>query len=277
MTANARLSSRLQSRTRRLGPEQMLAQLSSRRKIPTILACTLIPAFLILAPPLHQSASYHDFADRRAILNIPDFWDVISNLLFLVVGVMGLFRFRDSASRILFLGVFCTAFGSAYYHLAPDSARLFWDRLPMTIAFMSLFAIAIKRPTLVGPLVLVGISSVVWWRITDNLWPYGFVQFGTMAALLVIAIRSEPGLWPVFIFYGLSKISEHFDRQIYSVSPFSGHTIKHFLAGVATLYIYHWIRVSRIQPVLSDADARSSAIPENTIYGCDVRNRTVAE
>ena len=131
---------------------------------------------------------------------------------------MGLLEFRDRASRILFFGVFCTSLGSAYYHLAPDNARLFWDRLPMTIAFMSLFAIAINRRKLAVPFVLLGVGSVVWWRMTDNLWPYGLVQFGTMAALLVIAARREPGLWPVFIFYGMSKISEHFDQQIYSIS-----------------------------------------------------------
>jgi hypothetical protein len=34
-----------------------------------------------------------------------------------------------------------------------------------------------------------------------------------MTALLVIAAKSEPGLWPVFISYGLSKISEQFDHR----------------------------------------------------------------
>jgi hypothetical protein len=188
-----------------------------------VVACVLFVSFLIWAPPLHQSASYHDFADRRTIFDIPDLWDVISNLPFLVVGAMGLLRFRDGASRILFFGVLCTSVGSAYYHLAPDNARLFWDRLPMTIPFMALFAIAINQRKLAVPFVLLGIGSVIWWRMTDNLWPYCLVQFGTMTALLVIAAKSEPGLWPVFIFYGLSKISEHFDQQIYSLSPLSGH------------------------------------------------------
>ena len=226
----------------------MSVQISRRNKILILVACILVMAFLILGPPLRQSQSYHDFADRRTILGIPDFCDVISNSLFLVVGIVGLLRFRGTASRILFFGVFCTSLGSAFYHLAPDNARLFWDRLPMTIAFMSLLAIAINRRKLTVPLVLLGVGSVVWWRTTDNLWPYGLVQFGTMAVLLVIAIRREPGLWPVFISYGLSKISEHFDEQIYSVSPLSGHTIKHLLAGIATLCIYRWMRASQSQP-----------------------------
>jgi len=194
-------------------------------------------------PPLHQDQSYHAFADRRTIIGIPNFWDVVSNFLFLIVGAMGLVAFRDFPSRILFLGIFFTAFGSGYYHLAPDNARLFGDRLPMTVAFMSLLAIAISRPTLVVPLVIVGIISVLWWRLADNLWLYGFVQFVPMVALLVIAIQREPRLWPVFIFYGLSKLAEHYDREIYSVSPFSGHTLKHLLAGIASWYIYRWLRL----------------------------------
>ncbi len=226
----------------------MSVQISPRNRILIVAACIAVALFLVFAPPLPQSESYHDFADKRAILGIPNFWDVISNLLFLVVGLMGLFRFRDLASRILFFGVLATAFGSAYYHLAPDSARLFWDRLPMTIAFMALFALAINQRRLVVPLVLFGIVSVVWWRITDNLWLYGLVQFGTMAVLLIVAIRREPGLWPVFIFYGLSKVTEHFDKQIYSISPLSGHTIKHLLAGIATWYIYRWVQTSRSEP-----------------------------
>jgi hypothetical protein len=222
-----------------------MERISRRNKIIALAACAGVAVFLVFAPALHQSLSYHEFADRRTRLGIPNFWDVVSNLLFLVVGILGLKNFRDQSSRILFFGVFLTAFGSAYYHLAPDDARLFWDRLPMTVAFMSLFAIAIKRPALTVPLVLFGIGSVVWWRVTDNLWLYGLVQFGTMTALLVIAARREPGLWPVIIFYGLSKVAEHFDKQIYSTLPLSGHTIKHLLAGIATWYIYIWIRSSR--------------------------------
>jgi hypothetical protein len=129
----------------------------------------------------------------------------------------------------------------------------------MTIAFMSLFAIAINKRQLTVPFVLLGFISVAWWRVTDNLWLYGLVQFGTMAALLVIAARREPGLWPVFIFYGLSKIAEHFDKPIYSMFPLSGHTIKHLLAGIATWFVYRWIRSSRSEarPVSDTAIAHA--------------------
>jgi hypothetical protein len=213
-----------------------------RTQIAIFLTVLVVLLFLILIPPLPQDRSYHAFADQRTLLGIANFWDVMSNLPFAVVGLIGLLALRDFAARIVFLGIFATAFGSAYYHLRPDDARLFWDRLPMTVAFMSIFAIAIKQRRLVGPLVIVGIASIVWWRLTNNLWPYGLVQFGSLAALAVVSFRSEPGLWPVIGWYGLSKVAEHFDRQIYSVSPLSGHTLKHLLAGVGAWYVFRWLK-----------------------------------
>jgi hypothetical protein len=217
-------------------------QVPARKKIAVLLTVMAILVFLILMPPLHQEQSYHAFADRRTLLGIPNFWDVVSNLPFAVVGVIGLLRFRDFATRIVFLGIFATAFGSAYYHLKPDDARLFWDRLPMTVAFMGIFAIAIEQRRLVLPLVFTGVASIVWWRLFDNLWPYGLVQFGSLGALVVIAFRSQPGLWPVIGWYGLSKVAEYFDKQIYSIFFLSGHTLKHLFAGIGAWYIIGWLR-----------------------------------
>jgi hypothetical protein len=226
----------------------------ARTKIAVLLIAMPVLIFLILTPPLPQDQSYHAFADRRTLLGIPNFWNVVSNLPFAVVGLVGLLTFRDLAARVVFFGFFATAFGSAYYHLNPNDARLFWDRLPMTVAFMSIFAIAIKQRRLVAPLVLAGIASIVWWRFTNNLWPYGLVQFGTLATLVVIAFRSEPGLWPVIGWYGLSKVAEHFDTQIYALFPLSGHTLKHLFAGIGAWYVVRWLRPLESIPSWPSAD-----------------------
>lgn len=103
-----------------------------------------------LAPRTPQPQSYHHFADRHAWLGIPNFGDVASNLPFAIIGAWGLLflasgrsvgRFLQDCERIpyffVFAGLLLTAFGSAYYHLAPDNNRLVWDRLPMTIVFMA--------------------------------------------------------------------------------------------------------------------------------------------
>src|SRR6185295_11952077 len=119
-----------------------------------IVITAVVAVIALLLPRIPQPQSYHMFADQRGFLGIPNFGDVVSNLPFAVVGLCGLVfllrsnsdydpvSFIDRRERwpylIVFGGLVLTAFGSAYYHLRPGNARLVWDRLPMTIVFMSL-------------------------------------------------------------------------------------------------------------------------------------------
>ncbi len=218
-----------------------------------LLAIILLGILLWLLPPLHQDENYHRFADQRTLLGIPNFWNVVSNAPFALVGLLGLISLSGGASRILFSGVFLTAFGSAFYHWSPDDPRLVWDRLPMTIVFMTLFALVIEERTrpfknLLPILLLCGIASVLWWRFTGNLWPYVLVQFVPMLAIPAFLLMrpGRPGLWPVIACYGLAKIAEQFDAAIYSVLPLSGHTWKHLLGALATWFILRWRRPVKI-------------------------------
>jgi hypothetical protein len=147
--------------------------------------------------------------------------------------------------------VWLTCFGSAWYHLAPGDARLVWDRVPMTMAFMSIVAIVVGwklgdewSDTLVVPLALFGAATVFWWRFTANLTPYLLVQFGSMMVLLggVLFDRALRGLWPALALYVIAKLAESCDRAIYAVFPLSGHTLKHLLASVAAFLILRWWR-----------------------------------
>ena|SRR5258708_11808601 len=191
---------------------------------------------------IQQDQLYHAFADHRTLLGIPNFWNVVSNFPFAVVGVMGLRAFRDLASRLLFLGVFLVAFGSAYYHLAPDDARLVWDRLPMTIAFMALLAIVVRvRTWILIALIGYGIASVAWWKFTGDLLPYGVAQFGPLLVIVILMFTGRTrGLWIAVLCYGLAKVAESEDVWIYLHLGFGGHAIKHLLAAAATYFILRW-------------------------------------
>jgi len=103
-------------------------------------------AGLALLPKIPQDQGYHLFADQRVLVGVPNFWNVVSNIPFIVVGAVGLARFRDDAATIvLFLGFFLTGIGSAYYHWDPNDGTLFWDRLPMTISFAAIFSLVIQE------------------------------------------------------------------------------------------------------------------------------------
>ena len=173
-----------------------------------------------MIPALYQDPSYHNFADQRLMLGVPNLLNVISNLPFLMVGIWGLRLLRGKAARILFLAVAATAFGSAWYHLSPSDQTLFWDRLPMAIAFMALFSIILGRGMTLWPLVATGIASVVYWHFTGDLRLYALVQFVPMIAIPVLMIlfpaRYAPtsNLVLALACYAAAKIFELLDRQI---------------------------------------------------------------
>jgi len=213
----------------------------------------------LFCSPIAQDPAYHLFADHRTLITIPNFWNVMSNLPFVVVGVMG---FRVSlqipedplrnAWLVFFAGIFLTAFGSGYYHLAPDNDSLAWDRLTMTIGFMSFVAIVIGEYVSVAwgrrllvPLLIVGAASVFYWIHTESLGsgdlrPYAVVQFLPMLLIpiIVIARRSHSDLgvyiaWMI-AFYIVAKVAEHYDAEIFAAGNLlSGHALKHILAALA--------------------------------------------
>jgi hypothetical protein len=201
---------------------------------------------LLAVPPIPQPQDYHHFADRQTILDIPNFWNVVSNVFFVVVGALGL-RVPDLSARIFFLGVFLTGFSSSYYHWNPNDAGLFWDRLPMSVAFMAILANQIEERIdqkagrlLLWPLVALGVISLLVWRQTDDLRLYGWVQFFPCIVLplmfwLLPAKFTGSGYWyGAAGLYLLAKLLEHFDAAIQSaLHVMSGHPLKHVAAAAA--------------------------------------------
>src|SRR5262245_31150963 len=180
------------------------------------LCLLLMVAVAAVFPPVPQDPAYHAFADTRPALGVPNFLNVVSNLPFLLVGVLA-FRFLARGRRagdgdtfvtrgerrpywLFFMGVGLTAVGSAYYHWRPDNATLFWDRLPMTLGFMALLASVIGEridrragALPLWPLVVVGAASALYWHLGEqrgagDLRPYGLVQFGSMTLVPLILL-----------------------------------------------------------------------------------------
>ncbi len=126
--------------------------MNAASKVRLLAGVTLVAIISVsLLDSIPQDLAYHEFADRRAFTGIPNLFNVLSNLLFLIIGLAGLCQLvgrqlqLDTELRptvaVFFLGVALTAAGSAFYHLQPDNATLVWDRLPMTLAFMGLVAL----------------------------------------------------------------------------------------------------------------------------------------
>jgi len=243
---------------------------------------------VFLVDPIPQDPLYHLFADTRSCLGLANFGDVTSNIGFAAIGLLGLWSiagqprrivFEDQADAwpylVFFIGVGMLSIGSAYYHAAPDNARLFWDRLPMTVAFMALFSAIIadrvdKRTCvrlLLPALILLGALSLFYWDWTEargqgDLRFYALVQFYPMLALPVICwlfpkARYTGGgylIW-VIVWYAIAKVLEHFDTQVFDLlgNTISGHSLKHLASAVATFMVWRMIVGARKHPVTSSS------------------------
>ena len=201
------------------------------------------------------------FADNRPFLGIPNAADTLSNLGFVIVGLVGLFRLHQqprqlnfvvwASSYIFFLGLFFTGFGSAYYHWNPINETLVFDRLPMTVAFAGVFGgvLAERVSTRSGMLVLlliliIGPASVLYWKTTADLSLYIVIQFGGIVAivlLLLLTPRNKDTFpwWTLITLYGISKVAEAGDVFVWdaTLEIFAGHALKHLAAAAGGLAI----------------------------------------
>ena len=191
--------------------------------------------------PIRQSSAYHNFADCRHFWGINHFGDVISNLPFIIIGTWGLSFLKNPKSTecfecpsekntyvFFFTGLLLTVFGSTYYHLEPNSKTLFWNRLPMSVSFMSFLCITIGEfinPKLalkvLFPAVAFGMGSVIYWIWSEfqgmGDWRfYLFTQFFGIISLPLILLMYKSRYrfnyyWFVLFFYILAKICESKD------------------------------------------------------------------
>ncbi len=237
---------------------------------------------LLFVEPFPQDLDYHKLADTRMFLGVPNFNDVVSNAGFALVSVLGLVAvagvrrhtlFVESVDarpyRIFFAGVALVSLGSAWYHWAPSNESLLWDRLPMSVVFMSFTAAIVAdrihsragNTWLLVVLIILGLLSLFYWQYTEqqgrgDLRFYAFVQFYPVILLPVVLWlfpdgRYVPGRYIAWVFtwYGLSKVLEHYDARVFELLGYiiSGHTLKH-LAAAASAFVVLRMLLSRHRP-----------------------------
>ena len=238
---------------------------------------------VVMLPRIPQDPAYHRFADQRTLFAIPHFWNVVSNLPFLLIAALG-FRFlalrlarpgagplRTVAERRL-AGLWLAltglvGLGSGWYHLHPVNATLVLDRLALGGAFMAVFGLLLAErigarfaARATPPLVVAAMGSVLWWIFSEaygrgDLRLYGFFQFYPLAAifllLLLFPARYTGGAaWLLAVgIYALAKLAEFYDGAIYAATGgLGGHTLKHFLGAGAVYVLFRMVERRRELP-----------------------------
>jgi hypothetical protein len=254
--------------------------------IPLLITLLAI-AVVLLYGPIEQVAGYHDFADTRSLFGVPNAADILSNIGFALIGAWGLIRLwphrydtRLSAGWpgycLFLIALVLTAAGSGYYHLAPDNARLFWDRLPIALACAGLLAGVRAEPWRGAHalrwtclLAIAAMLSVWWWRVTDQA-GQGDLRFCLLFQLLTLiliplwqAIYDAPratriAFGAAIAAYVIAKAAELNDHALFvSLEWVSGHTVKHLMSVLAAGLVTGHL-VNRVDARSFAANLRSS-------------------
>jgi hypothetical protein len=253
----------------------------SRRETTLLLAVLALVCAALFGPALTQSGSYQGFADQRAWLGITHAADVLSNLAFALGGLWGFWQLskteeraavsiRDQArsmcAAVFFSGLLATAVGSSWFHLQPSDAGLVVDRLTMVFAFAGVLGLAAcERVSLrlgLGLLVITilgGMFSLWYWTLSNNIMPWGLVQFGGMALLFGMSFARPQAAKPeqassvsliwVLAIYAIAKLFEHFDQHVFELSAhlISGHTLKHLVASLVAIPVIRALHDHRLK------------------------------
>lgn len=235
-----------------------------------IIIVLIIVAVMYWVDPIPQDLNYHLFADITTLWGVNNFWNVASNLPFIIFGAMGVWTLLknllqiESSTRIyywvFFIGIIGVGFGSAWYHLNPNNETLVWDRLPMTIAFMAFFSVILfehvdkKLGKIVfWPLIAIGLFSIIYWQYTESvgagdLRMYALVQFLPLVMMPFIFIfvpkpySHSHFLWVFLGCYVVAKLLEHFDAQVFeTISIISGHSLKHIAAALGVYFYWRYL------------------------------------
>ena len=230
----------------------------------------------IFIPQLPVSKSYHEFADSRPCMGIPNFGDVVSNFPFALFGFLGVItvikmsegrkflkRYHSWPYLVFFCAVILVSFGSSYYHLNPSNGRLYLDRAPILLGFTCLFTafFADRVNQKIGIFVLfpslltLGCGALLWdfsqFHLGGDLRFYALLQIYAFVALPMICwffpnsfYTSNRHVYLILGWYALAKVFEVYDRKIFEslAGLISGHTLKHFIASIAVFVVIVMLR-----------------------------------
>jgi hypothetical protein len=238
------------------------------------LAAVLVAAVVaaLVAPAIVRGPTFHLYADRRTWLGIPNAGDVVSNLPFVIAGVIGLVRTRRAA---LFLAIVAVGIGSAAYHVAPDDLALVFDWAPiaLTLAFLAALVVGDRIDPATGRIAAVALSAValasvlVWYAgggtgtttagataAGDMRW-YVITQATLVLVVALVALAPATRIAPAtfdrrWLLLGVAGFVAArglaaADRALLDATGVSGHSAKHVLLGLAATCLIPSVYVQR--------------------------------
>ena len=191
------------------------------------------------------SKGYHNFADKRTYLGIPNFLNVISNIAILIPAIYLITKQKKNSllSNVLIIHIILLAIASTYYHLNPSDDTIFWDIMMIATTSIIVLIMFTNHTDFKGLLLyLLGIFSIIYWKYEGDLRPYISILIGVPLYIIIkyyknISLRNY--IYIIIIANILLRLSEHNDHTIYKITnnQISGHTLKHIFSGIGIFYV----------------------------------------
>ena len=121
--------------------------------------------------------------------------------------------------------------------------------MSITVSFMSFFVLVVGESIstktaakLLNPLLFLGLASVIYWHLSENLGVgdlrfYGLVQFLPMLLIPLMLffygslLSGTSWIFAILVVYAGAKLAELYDNEIFEWSGFSCHSFKHLIAA----------------------------------------------
>lgn len=246
----------------------------SSRETALMVAGLGLAAVAIWGPFVPQLSGYHEFADRRGLLDLPFALDVLSSLAFAAAGLAGLrmlaalppytiTNMQRAMAVLFFAGLLLTAAGSAWYHWDPDDASLAVDRTAMVTAWAGMLGFAVATHVSERAAAAAGLALLVLGPLavralaeTGNLLPWTALHAGSIVLVAWLGLlRRRFGApdvhWAVAILaFVTAALLELADRDVYLLTEglVAGHALQHLAAAAVAWPVIAALADLRPQP-----------------------------
>lgn len=215
---------------------------------------------LLLSERIGQPVGYHELADQRLLFTLSGTGDLISNIPFVVFGILGLvliyfgkISFQTDYDKYLIHALLAVSIlagiNSFVYHIKPNNTLIIFDRFTILfgISIFSSYVISFNRGVSSSLKCLIifiiyGLMSLLYWSFTDlsgvdDIRFYGFFQTATVAMSVIVALRSFRENFWIVVGTGLFVVSrplELMDHEVFhwTGENLSGHSMKHILISL---------------------------------------------
>ena len=196
--------------------------------------------------------TYHTFVDTKTIGGIPNFMNIVSNGSFLIPFLYLYIIIRKSSKSSkrtqLFLGlILCLAVSSGYYHTQPTNDTITLDMLCVISIYLIVVSYFVTSDVMYL-LVVIGISSVLYWNKTRDLRLYELLKIIIPIYCLykLHTTRAANYLFPLLFISIAVRLCEYNDSMIYRLTgnTISGHSLKHIVAAFQLCVIIRALQVS---------------------------------